>query len=64
MNRVVLEKKNNYAVIAFALTIISILIIQQNLVAGEQGIKNVALLRLDAVLENTLKDATAVGMAR
>ena len=44
--------------------IIAILIIQQNLVAGHQGVEDVAFLRLDAVLQNALEDAAAVGMAR
>ena len=44
--------------------IIAVLIVQQDLVAGHQGVEDVTLLRLNAVLKNALKDAAAVGMAR
>ena len=44
--------------------IVAILLIEQHLVTGEQRIEDIAFLWLDAVLEDALKDAAPVGMAR
>ena len=44
--------------------IVAVLFIKQRLVTGEQRIEDIALLRLDAVLEDALEDAAAVRMTR
>ena len=44
--------------------VVAVLFIKQRLVTGEQRIEDIALLRLDAVLEDALEDAAAVRMTR